>query len=432
MPGQKLVCIIEKMKANGKRIVHRLNEIYECGKKPDGTHSRVAFTSEDRKGREVFCRYCEELGLKPVQDQGGNLIVRMDGKKKDAPAIIIGSHMDTVLDGGKYDGVYGCVGGLEVLEILAEEKIKPNHPIEVIVFADEEGIRFGSGMFGSNAFCGKICQDVDPDETDIFGIKREEVMREAGVDLQQIAKAKRASESVLGTLELHVEQGGSLDQMGIPVGIVTSIAGVKRYSVVLGGEANHSGSTRMCDRHDALVAAGKMIGILPDIVQKYGDSFTVGTVGQISVEPGAVNIIPGRCEFLLEFRDQSEETMERLAEIFRKTLSHVCEQRDIRMSMKLISDHEPGKMNSEIQRITREACEKLEIPYTSIPSGAFHDSLLLTQRFPAGMIFVPSEGGISHSPREFTREEDLAAGVEILLHTVLMLDEKEGIENESV
>ena len=255
----------------------------------DGSHSRVAFTSEDQKGRKIFSEYFRELGLRPRQDAAGNLIIRMEGKQKDLPAIIVGSHMDTVLDGGKYDGVYGCVGGLEVMEVLRENGISLRHPLEVIVFADEEGIRFGSGMFGSSAFCGETCGEINSDEQDIFGMTREDVMNSVGVDLKKLAKASRDPDSVLCTLELHVEQGGCLEQAKIPIGVVTSIAGVKRYAVSLTGEANHSGSTRMCDRRDALVAAAKAIAKLPDIIRQYGDAFTVGTVGQICAA--------GSCEY---------------------------------------------------------------------------------------------------------------------------------------
>ena len=420
------------MRADGNRILSRLEELYECGKMPDGTHSRVAYTPQERRGRQLFSEYFRQLGITVFEDAAGNLIARLEGNDQQAPAIVIGSHLDTVLDGGRYDGVYGCVGGLEIVQLLTEQKRKLNHPLEIIVFADEEGIRFGNGMFGSSAFCKASLSELDGQERDIYGMTREEVLKTCGVDLKEAAKAARKKESVLCTLELHVEQGGNLDRRGVPIGVVTSIAGVRRYAVSLTGEANHSGSTKKEDRHDALVAAAKVIGGLPDLVRKLGEEFSVGTVGKITALPGAVNVIPGRCEFLLEFRDSDEAVMERLAVEFQRRLQTVCDGGGLRMKMEHLSSHVPGKMNRQIQEEIAKASERQGLPYLRMPSGAFHDSLWLTQRFPSGMIFVPSVDGISHSPREYTKQEDLENGVNVLLETVLSLDEKEGIEDEPV
>lgn len=418
------------MKADGRRIKRRLDEIYECGRLPDGTHARVAFSEEDKKGRELFAQYFRHLGLKPYEDEAGNLIARLPGREKNAPAIVVGSHLDTVLDGGKYDGAYGCVAGLEAVEILLKAKKELLHPLEVIVFSDEEGIRFGNGMFGSGAFCGQI--QAEDKDTDIYGRTRREVFEAFGIQTARADQARRDPGQVHCTLEVHVEQGGTLDQRGIPIGVVTSIAGVKRFSVTLKGEENHSGSTRMEDRKDALTAAAKVIGRLPDLVKECGGEFTVATVGKLEVWPGAVNVIPGWCEFLLEVRDQSGEVMDLVADRFQEELRESCRKHGVEMSMELVSSHEPGRMNETVCQAAEEACARENLPYLKLPSGAFHDSLLLTRQFAAGMIFVPSVGGISHSPREYTREEDLEKGVSVLLETILQLDQKEGIENESI
>lgn len=420
------------MRVVKERIQERLEVLYQCGWQPDGTHSRVAFSEEDREARERFAGYFRKLGLHPRQDMAGNLVIRLEGREKDAPAIIVGSHMDTVLDGGKFDGVYGCVAGLEVVEALLESGRKLDHPLEVIVFADEEGIRFGNGMFGSRAFCQEMTGEILLDERDIYGRTRAEVSEDFGMDLSRIAEAVRRRESVHCTLELHVEQGRRLEHAGLSLGVVTSIAGVKRFEVTVTGEANHSGSTRMEDRADPLVAAAAAVSELPRIVRQTGEAFTVGTVGNLTVSPGAVNTIPGRCGFLLEVRDQREEVMARVVEAFWRELQRDCQENGTSFSIRELDAHSPGKMNETVQGAIRQACESSGYSYMELPSGAFHDSLLLARRFPAGMIFVPSNKGISHSPMEDTSLTDLEKGARILLETILILDQEEGIEDETV
>ena len=194
------------MKTNLKRVISRIEEIYECGKQEDGTHTRMAFSNEDVKGRKLFTSWAEKLGMTCRMDEAGNLIARMDGQDNSLPAILMGSHLDTVPDGGKYDGVTGCIGGLEVCEVLKESGYKTNHPIEVIVFTDEEGFRFGKGLLGSSAICGQD-PDISDDEQDIYGETRGKVMQSYGIKSKDVQKAARDPKSVHCFIELHVEQG---------------------------------------------------------------------------------------------------------------------------------------------------------------------------------------------------------------------------------
>lgn len=409
------------MVIDGEKVIIHLEEIYKCGAQPDGTHSRIAYSKEDVKGRELFRSWFEKLGISTRVDEAGNVIARMEGKNPTLPAIVMGSHLDTVPDGGKYDGVVGCVGGLAVCEAMKEAGYVPNHPIEVIVFTDEEGFRFGSGLFGSSAICG-VDPHVSETDLDMYGETRQEVVKSYGIRVEDYPKAKKDPKDVKCFLELHVEQGARLDKAGTPVGVVSSIAGVTRFEIEITGEANHAGSTAMSDRKDALVAASKLVGKLPEIVKENGTEFTVATVGTMKVTPNSVNVIPGTCTFHLEIRDQERSVMDAVEKEAFVFLQEVCKEGGLTFTTQKISDHAPEPMKDWVKDTIEESVKELSYDYAVIPSGAFHDSLTMSPVFPTGMIFVPSKGGISHSRYEFTEAEDIRKGCEVLLNTVLKVD----------
>ncbi len=412
------------MKANGKRVVSRLEEIYQCGKKEDGTFTRMAFSPEDVKGRKLFTSWAQKLGMTCRIDEAGNLICRMAGQDDSLPAILMGSHLDTVPDGGKYDGVLGCVGGLEVCETFKEEGYVPKHPIEVIVFTDEEGFRFGKGLTGSSGICGQN-PEVSDSELDIYGEERGKVMQSYGITSANMLKAAKDPESVHCFIELHVEQGARLYKTHTSVGVVSSIAGVNRYDVTVTGEANHAGSTAMADRKDALVAAAGFINNIPEVTTEYGNEFTVATVGTIKVTPHSVNVIPGTCTFSLEIRDQDAKVMTLIEQKLQASLGDICKKYGVSYTFVPTSFHEPAPMSKWVKGSIEQAVKELGIDYSVIPSGAFHDSLIMTSVFPTGMIFVPSEKGISHSRYEFTEDGDIENGCNVLLKTVLNVDNME-------
>ena len=411
-----------EMFIDAEQVIIHLEEIYKCGEQTDGTFSRIAYSKEDVKGRELFRSWFEKIGIQTRMDEAGNVIARLEGKDPTLPAILMGSHLDTVPDGGKYDGVVGCVGGLAVCEAMKASGYTPNHPIEVIVFTDEEGYRFGSGLLGSSAICG-----VDPhaDETDVdmYGMERKDVVKSYGIQVKDVQKAKRDPKTVKCFLELHVEQGARLDRAGKSVGVVSSIAGVTRFEVEITGEANHAGSTAMSDRKDALVAASSLIAKIPELVKKNGTEFTVATVGTIKVTPNSVNVIPGTCTFHLEIRDQDRKVMDAVEQDTLAYLKKICDESGLKLTFKKISDHAPEPMADWVKGTIEDSVKELGYEYAVIPSGAFHDSLTMAPVFPTGMIFVPSVGGISHSRYEFTEKEDIQKGCEVLLHTVLKIDE---------
>ena len=409
------------MDINLDRILNRLEELYQCGAQEDGTFTRMAYSPEDRKGRETFIGYFRELGIESRMDAAGNLIARLEGEDPDLPAIMTGSHLDTVPDGGRYDGALGCVAGLEVCQTLLESGRKLRHPLEVVVFTDEEGFRFGSGMLGSGAMCGQDLH-VSGEDQDMYGQSREDVLKACGLKVADLGNARRSAESVHCFLELHVEQGASLYKNRIPVGVVTSIAGVSRFEIKVTGEANHAGSTVMEDRKDALVAAARFVAQVPEIVAMYGNPFTVATVGTMKVVPNSVNVIPGEAGFHLEIRDQDEKIMETIEQKLRECLDEICREMGEEYSFNRFSYHEPAPMTEWVRDAVEASVRKLDIPYAKVPSGAFHDSLLMTTVFPTGMIFVPSVGGISHSRHEFTEGKAIGLGCRVLLETVLRAD----------
>lgn len=404
------------------RITERLEAIYACGKQEDGTYSRIAFSLEDKAGRDLFAGYLNRLGMKTYYDKAGNMIARREGTEPGRAPIMMGSHLDTVPDGGKYDGAFGCVGALEVIEELTQQKEQLRHPLEIIVFADEEGVRFGKGLSGSNAISGLPLIGFLAEDTDATGKSRGGVMKIYGVDVDSMGEAARRREDVACFLEMHVEQGRNLEKHEKQIGIVTAIAGVSRYVITVRGETNHSGSTMMEDRKDALVGAADLIHRIPQIVREKGSSFAVGTVGKVTVLPGAMNVIPGEVSFTLEVREQTDEKRKEITEEIFRQMDSICEENGLQYEKKDVADYPCAPMDPHIVGTMEEICERQKAAYCKLPSGAFHDAMFMTRTFPTGMLFVPSRDGISHSPLEYTAPEDLAAGCRILYETVKELD----------
>lgn len=409
------------MRVNIQKLMSRLEEIYACGAQKDGTHTRMAYSPEDVKGRQLFVQYANELGLQTRTDQAGNLILKLCGANASLPSIVTGSHLDTVPDGGKYDGALGCVAGLGVCEAYIEAGIKPEHSLEVIVFTDEEGFRFGKGLFGSSAICGQG-ESVSPEDKDIYGNVRKEVVKSYGIHCGDFQGARRDKDSVHCFVELHIEQGGILDRKKIPIGIVTTIAGVNRYEITVTGEANHAGSTAMSDRKDALVAAAAFISKVPEITEAFGNEYTVATVGTIKVTPHSVNVIPGTCTFSLELRDQSRDVLCLVEEKLKVCLEETARKRKVTYKMARESTHAPAPMSPWVREVLVKAGKEEGYPLMELPSGAFHDSLIMSGQFHTGMIFVPSIGGISHSRLEETRREDIEKGCNVFIRAIEILD----------
>lgn len=403
---------------NSDRLWDRLMQLGAIGKQEAGGITRLSFSAEERAAKNLVAGFMREAGLAVREDEVGNLIGRKEGRNPDAPVVLIGSHLDSVPNGGNFDGPLGVLSGVEVLQGMNEQGIETEHPIEVIAFTDEEGTRFGFGMIGSMGIAGKLKPE-HLERTDKSGVSIADAMRQSGFDPERISLAARKPGSVKAYVELHIEQGKVLESRGLPVGVVSGVAGPLWLRFVLEGEAGHAGATPMTLRRDPLAAASEIMLSIEREASRTGTS--VGTVGQMQVFPGGVNIIPGRVEFSLDLRDVNESIRDEVEQRIMQEAEAICERRGVKLAVELLQRIPPAVCSEEIQAAAREACASLGFEPFTLPSGAGHDCMQLVGLCPIGMIFARSRDGISHNPDEYTSKEDCTAGAEVLYRTVLSL-----------
>jgi N-carbamoyl-L-amino-acid hydrolase len=407
---------LEDLRVDGERIERRIQELSELGRNPDGSNGRVAFSDADVQGREYIMLLMREAGLAVRVDAAGNIIGRREGRDSDGPSIMFGSHIDAVPHGGNYDGDLGVIAAIECAQVLHDNDVTTRHPLEVIVFIDEEG-----GLTGSRALIGTLT----PDALAVVSHSGKTIgagIRFLGGDPDRLDEARRQEGELRAFLELHIEQGGSLDSQGIEIGVVEGIVGIEWWDVTIDGFANHAGTTPMDQRKDALLAAAHLVIAVNKIVTGTPGRH-VGTVGQIRAEPGAPNVIPGRVVMSLELRDLSAETIRTLFAETREEAERIAGESGTRISFSHLDvSAVPAPTDPRIRRVIAETAERLGLSYQHMPSGAGHDAQDMARIAPTGMIFVPSVGGVSHSPNEYTRPEDMANGANVLLQTILELD----------
>ncbi|WP_059170357.1 Zn-dependent hydrolase [Bacillus sp. FJAT-27445] len=403
---------------NSNRLWERLQQLSKIGATGNGGVTRLSFTNEERKAKDLVAGFMKEAGLSVREDEAGNLIGRMEGTIAGAPVVMTGSHIDSVFDGGNFDGPLGVLAAIEALQTMDEEGVSVEHPIEVVAFTDEEGARFSFGMLGSRAIAGLITGE-ELMNRDKNGVPIAEAMKAMGLDPKEIAKAARKKEEVKSYIELHIEQGKVLEKENLPVGVVSGIAGPLWMKFTVEGEAGHAGNTPMGIRRDAMTAAARMILMIEQEAYKTGSS--VGTVGQLNLFPGGINIIPGRVEFSLDLRDINEETRDEIERAILKEAGRIAEEQGVKLSVEDLQRIPPAPCDGEIQQAVRESIAEAGLQTTILPSGAGHDGMQFTGLWPIGMIFVRSKNGISHDPAEWTSQEDCAAGAEVLYRTLLKL-----------
>lgn len=401
---------------NKERVFQRLHELGNIGRKESGVLTRHAFTPEDRAAKDLVAKYMKEAGLSVREDAVGNLIGRREGRNPKAPVVLTGSHIDTVCDGGIFDGALGIIGGIEVLQILSEQGIETEHPIEIYAFNDEEGARFSFSMFGSRGVIGDLTAK-DLEMKDKAGITVAQAMTEQGLDPLKIKKAIRSKEELKAFIELHIEQGKVLESNDLSVGIVTGIVNELWMKIIVKGEAGHAGATPMNLRQDALVAAAEMVQVIEREAKKTGS--TVATVGRLNVLPGGINIIPGQVEFTLDLRDTSQETSDKVETAIFKEIEKICQERGVRIETEILQRIPPAPCSKEFQEAAKKACKEIGLEYFCLPSGAGHDAMQMVNICPIGMIFIRSKDGISHNPAEWSSAEDCADGVNVLYHVIL-------------
>ena len=401
------------------RLWRRLSELAEIGKAQGGGVTRLSFTEEERAAKDLVASYMREANLVVHEDAAGNLIGRREGRDPDAPVVLVGSHVDSVPNGGNFDGPLGVLSAVEAAQAMNERDVETEHPVEVVAFTDEEGARFSFGMVGSRALAGKLTREDLDEHEDEGGVSIAEAMRENGLDPERIGDAARPEGSVKAYVELHIEQGGVLENAGLPIGVVTGIAGPVWLRLVVEGEVGHAGTTPMELRRDALAAAAAVMGVIEEEVTRTGT--TVGTVGQLELEPGGINIIPGRVAFSLDLRDIDETVRDGVEGRILEEARRICAERGVKLDVETLQRLAPAPCSEVVRGAAKESCEELGFEPFELASGAGHDGMQLAGLCPIGMIFVRSKDGISHNPDEYSSKEDCAAGANVLYNTVLKL-----------
>jgi len=376
----------------------------------DGGVSRFAWTPELAQANEWLVGRLQELGLETEIDAAGNVLGRWE--EGEGTAVLVGSHLDTVPRGGRYDGALGVLAALEVVRTLKHEGISLRRPLWIVSFNDEEGSRFQTGMLGSRAFIG----DLDPEDWRRRGVA--DAMAAGGFDFERLGEAK-AVDRVGAYLELHIEQGPVLEQEGLDLGIVSGIAGLLGFRVRLSGEANHAGTTPMASRRDALAGASRIVLELRDEARSRGDM--TANVGILTVAPGGFNVIPGTAEFTIDARAGDADTFARAEKFVRDTLERVAAEEQLELEVTKTHRKPPTPLDPELQDLLAQGAAAEGATARSMPSGAGHDAMVLAKHVPAAMLFVPSRAGISHSPDEYTSPEQCELGARVLARAVRAL-----------
>ncbi|MBW4692466.1 MAG: Zn-dependent hydrolase [Lyngbya sp. HA4199-MV5] len=412
---------VSTLTVNGDRLNRTLFQLAEIGKLPDGGVSRVAFTTDDLLARQQVKGWMTAAGMTVRMDAAGNIIGRYAGRYENAAALATGSHIDTVPVAGRYDGCLGVLAGIEVVRSLHEANIRLDHPLEVIVFTDEE-----RSVLGCKAMAGEV---KEPPEyyARLDGSPIQTCLEKAGGDWSQIPTAKRDRSEVAAFVELHVEQGGVLEHLELPIGVVDGIVGQYRFAVNVMGRMNHAGTTPMHMRKDALVAAAQMVLAVNKIGTEIpGDQ--VATVGYLNVSPNATNTVPGNVDFRIDLRDLSQEHLELLVSRMKDEFTAIAATTHTAFTLRETLHILPTLAAPHIKEVIKHVSEQLNLPYTCLPSRAGHDAQEIGRFTDMGMIFVPSQGGISHSVDEYTSPEHCTQGANVLLHTFLQLDKVYPIE----
>jgi beta-ureidopropionase / N-carbamoyl-L-amino-acid hydrolase len=407
----------DSLRVNGPRIIQQLQALSEFGKNPQGGVSRVAYSDADRQGRDYAIRLMKEAGLEISIDAAGNIVGVRQGSDPSLKPLLIGSHIDSVPEGGNYDGDVGSLAAIEVAQLLAERHTQLRHPLQVVIFQNEEGGTVGSralgeGLAGNNKLL---------DATTSSGKTVREGIRFIGGSLERLPSAQRSPGSIAGYFELHIEQGGTLEREKVNIGVVEGIVGILHSEVTVDGFANHAGTTPMDLRHDTLLSAARFIEKVNQIVTSMPGR-QVGTVGWIKAQPGAYNVVPGRTVLGLELRDLDEKKIE---EMFRRLREEAAKIGDMNGTTFAFSDPvviHPALTDVAFQKLIAEAARQLGFSTKVMPSGAGHDAQEISRLGPVGMIFIPSASGISHSPKEYSTPADIENGANVLLQTVFKFD----------
>jgi len=403
------------VRVNGDRVNAHLAALAEFGKNPQGGVSRVAYSEADRAARTVVMDWMRAAKLEPNVDFAGNIIGRRAGTDASLKPIVFGSHIDSVPEGGNYDGDVGSMSAIEVAQTLAEHNISTRHPLEVAIWQNEEG-----GLYGSRALSGQLVAS-ELKNISSSGKTIEQGISFLGGDPTKLDQVKRRKGDIAAYFELHIEQGGILDANKIDIGVVEGIVGIKQWEVTVTGFANHAGTTPMDQRHDALLAASRFVEMVNRVVRSIPGR-QVATVGRIQAFPGAPNVIPGKVVCTLELRDLDDAKVDSMYARIQTEAKKIGAENGTEFAYSELHVNSAAPSDPRMRAIITDAAKGLGLSTRAMPSGAGHDAQAMALLGPMGMIFVPSVGGISHSPKEFSRPKDIVNGANVLLRTVLAAD----------
>lgn len=400
----------------GSWLLHHLDELGRIGSTPEGGRTRLAFSAADDEGRRYVARLMTETGLAVREDAVGNVFGRLEGRDAALPAVLVGSHVDTVPNAGKYDGCLGVLAAIAAVRALPD---RPRHGVEVVSFAGEESSRFGLSLIGSRAFAGTLDPAVLERYVDADGISLGRALRERGGTDPRAAACPPGRYRAF--LELHIEQGAYLADAGRQVGVITGIAAPLRIRFVIQGEAAHSGASRLERRKDALMAVSRVLVQVEDLVRREGDSGTIATVGHLVVSPNVMNVVPGQVEFTLDVRGVQEDSRRRLARAIQRAVGREAALRGMGVAVEVLGEDPPVPLSAGLQRLLGRVCDDLGVAWMPMPSMAGHDAMQVSRVCPTGMLFCRNVSRTSHSPVEEVADEDAIAGAQVLAEAVRRL-----------
>lgn len=386
----------------------------------EGT-TRLSYSPEDRQARDYLIAEMEAIGLDVTVDPVGNIRARLAGSESDRPAVMTGSHIDTVLNGGDFDGVAGVVAGLEMMRVFVENRLRPVHPVELIVFVEEEGPQFGFPLGGSRLLTGKFSPEVLKEQYDNAGRSMHECAEAFGLEPDRMGEAVLRPGEVGTMIELHIEQSVVLDELKLPVGIVDAVFGRQWIEVTFLGKSNHAGATPMKFRQDAMDGAARTIARIADLALEAGSETAVATVGRLVCEPNQPNVIPERVRFTVDIRDRDQDAIARIAQAITALAESVSQELNLECQVEKLSETPAIAFSTRVVETIEKAAEAAGIDHLRMQSGALHDACLMAGITDVGMIFVPSIGGRSHCPQENTRFEDLKTATDLLIGSVAEL-----------
>lgn len=409
---------LEKVRA---RIENHIDTLSTFTATPGRGTTRLTYSQEDLLARQYIKAEMKKAGLTVREDGLGNIFGKLEGSLKDSPSVLIGSHFDSVPNGGSYDGPAGVVAGLEVAALFTEYGLTPKYPLEVIALIEEEGSRFGGGLMGSRGMAGLLAEEDFRALKDKDGITTVEAMEKIGLD--PFLPKVRDPQTIKAYLELHIEQGPILEEKNIPIGVVEAIVGLTQLELTVKGKAGHAGTTPMDRRSDALVAAAGMIAQFPELAESEGAG-TVVTTGRLQVYPNGANVIPDQTVFSVDIRSGREEHVQNVIQKVHKLADSYFDS-GIEITVEQLLYIQPKEMNKEIVSLLKEKSSKLGFPSCSMNSGAGHDAMIFADYTSTGMLFIPSKNGLSHCPEEWSDSRHIAEAVQILFEAAIELTEAE-------